>query len=77
MISAYRAGLAAGSSADHPYKDAEALAQAALNERKRLGVAHTVPEEDFLRGFIDGYRAPVTGSDGLQLFVQQNGYERE
>lgn len=73
MISAYRAGLVAGSAIDHPYKDASELAREALQERKRLGVAHTVPEEDFLRGFIDGYRAPVNGSDGLQLYVQENG----
>jgi hypothetical protein len=74
MISAYRAGQVAGSAAARAHTgetDARDLAQVALADRKAKGVAHLIPEEEFVSGFLNGFRLPVHQPDGLQLFVDR------
>lgn len=75
MISAYQAGLSAGSAvcAQYPTLTEEEqmlAAQHELTHRKDLGIAHIYPEEEFIRGFLAGYRGPAIGSDGLQMYSQ-------
>ena len=74
MISAFRTGQIAGSAAfrDHPHYLLDEQQQAAflvLEQRKYLGITHWIPEEEFIRGFLDGYQHPTSTSDGLQLFT--------
>jgi hypothetical protein len=77
MISAYQAGFVAGSaelsmaSPVQRVESAEAFAQAILARRKKLGVPPWAPEEEFLRGCIEGLRQPAKMMDGLVLFVAQ------
>jgi hypothetical protein len=75
MISAYRAGLSAGSTTHsaQPSLSEDEQRKAAhdeLSHRKQAGIAHIVPETEFVRGFIDGYNGPALGPDGLQLYSQ-------
>lgn len=71
MISSYRAGVNAGSSAhqSHPVWSGNImqLAKETLERRKRLGIAHFIPEQDFLRGFVEGYEQHTAKPDGLCL----------
>lgn len=72
MISAYRTGFVAGNTASrqHPSLTPGAQIVAAQNEiarRKSLNIAHFYPEEEFIVGFVDGYNAPGTSTDGLTL----------
>lgn len=80
MISAYRAGLSAGSTAFHARTtslqyDVRRLAQETLERRKRLGIAHYVPETDFLQGFLEGYEQHTEKPDGLCLAEQNEKRE--
>lgn len=74
MISAYRAGFVAGSAAyltdikAMPY-GVNRLAQETLEQRKRMGIAHFIPEQDFLRGFVEGYERHTEKPDGLCLYA--------
>lgn len=77
MISAFQTGEVAGSAAYHdplilPTDGIRALALAALAERQRQGIAHCYPVEEFVRGFLAGYRNPQPGTDGLQMAVEAN-----
>lgn len=74
MISAFRAGQVAGSAASREYPqyalaEQQQAAFTALEQRKRLGIAHWIPEVEFLQGFLSGYQHPMPGSDGLQLYI--------
>lgn len=76
MISAYRAGLAAGStvSQQHPELHLERQKLAAHEEvtkRKKLSIAHLVPEEEFIKGFLAGYHTSTPLADGLTLYSKQ------
>jgi hypothetical protein len=76
MISAYRTGLVAGStvSRQHPELPLEKQKFAAQEEvikREKLGVAHLIPEEDFIKGFLAGYRTSTLLPDGLTLYSKQ------
>lgn len=78
MISSYQSGLSAGSSAHQECfacQDIMRLARETLENRKRLGIAHCIPESDFLRGFVDGYEQHMVKTDGLCLFerIASNG----
>ena len=75
MISAYQAGLSAGSAVCAKYptlSEAKQMiaAQHELEHRKQAGIAHIYPESEFIRGFIDGYRGTAIGPDGLQMYSQ-------
>jgi hypothetical protein len=76
MISAYRAGLAAGSTASHQpvlTVDEQKLAvQDEIAKREQLGVAHLIPKEDFIKGFLDGYRTSLPLPDGLTRYVSKH-----
>lgn len=74
MISAFRTGQVAGSIVSHKYprctlEEQRHAAQTAVEQRKQLGVAHWIPEEEFIQGFLHGYQHPTSAMDGLQLFV--------
>lgn len=76
MISAFRTGEVAGSEAYRnplilPTTQVRQIAISALLERKRLGIAHCYPEEEFIRGFLAGYKNPQPGTDGLQMLVEK------
>lgn len=74
MISAFRTGEVAGSAAAHDSNisipsQPRQVAQAALAERKRFGIAHCYPEEEFIQGFLVGYNGRQNLNDGLQMAV--------
>ena len=74
MISAFRAGQVASIIVhrEHPQytlEEQRRAAFAALEQRKLLGVAHWIPEGEFIQGFLHGYQHPTSVVDGLQLFV--------
>jgi hypothetical protein len=76
MISAYQTGLAAGSNASyhHPELTLDAQRIAAKDEvakRIKLGIAHLYPEEEFVKGFLEGYRTPYPFPDGLTLYASK------
>lgn len=54
MISAYQAGIHAGSSTSDTGDPME-LATRSLAVRKVAGIAHIFPEADYLLGFVTGY----------------------
>jgi hypothetical protein len=75
MISAFRTGETAGSAAYRdplvlPTSQPRQIAIAVLAERKRLGIAHCYPEEEFIQGFLAGYKNPQPFTDGLVLAQQ-------
>ncbi len=76
MISTYRAGLAAGSNASYQHPkltlDAQKItAQDEIAKRIRLGIAHLFPEDEFIKGFLDGYHTPYPFPDGLTLYASK------
>ena len=76
MISAYRVGLAAGSTVSQqdpelPLERQKLTAQGEITRRKELGIAHLVPEEEFIKGFLAGYRTSTHLLDGLTLYSKQ------
>jgi hypothetical protein len=74
MISAFRTGQVAGSAvcreySQHTLEEQQQAAFGALEQRKQLGVAHWIPEEEFLQGFLYGYQHPTLAVDGLQILI--------
>lgn len=68
MFSAYQAGVPAGVAARlrGEYGSLHTLSVACLERRRRAGIAHTEPEEEFLLGFGDGFTGRVAARpDGL------------
>lgn len=79
MISAYRAGLSAGNAAfqsDPSCQNIMWLARKTLLSRQEQGIAHCVPEQDFLRGFVEGYQQQTCVLDGLCLAFLQKEHKR-
>jgi hypothetical protein len=72
MISAHRTGMAAGSNTARQQPNLlpnaqRIAAQEEIARRKRLNIAHFIPEEEFIQGFIEGYSTHIPLSDGLIL----------
>lgn len=74
MISTFRAGQVAGSTVSCEYsqytlEEQRQVAHTTLEQRKQLRVAHWIPEEEFIQGFLHGYQHLASVIDGLQVFV--------
>jgi len=75
VISAFRAGEVAGAAAyrETPGRSEEEqkrMGLAVIAMRKQQGIAHIVPESEFLMGFVDGYRKQTPFTDGLQMYSE-------